>query len=45
MQFYVYLQGDASCFRSLQELNSFQLLQEQLMEAGLELSLAIALLL
>lgn len=45
MQFYVYLQGDASCSRSLQELKSFQLLQEQLVEAGLELSLAFALLL
>lgn len=45
MQLYVYLQGDASCARSLTELRSFQLLQEQLVNAALQWSLTLSLLL
>jgi len=45
MHFYVFLQGDASCANSLEELQSFQLLTEQLVNAALQWSLTISLLL
>jgi len=45
MHFYVFLQGDASCANSLEELQSFQLLKEQLVNAALQWSLTISLLL
>lgn len=45
MQFYVYLQGDASCALTFEELSEFQTLHQEILEAAAFLTLAVELLL